>query len=119
MRSLSTEASLRIRTVSPNFICLFTAVVCASDIIAIGLIKGLAEENLKVPYDISVTGYDDLDISKYVTPALTTVKQDLDLIGEKALSTLLSMMMNRSSQRIVINGDIIVRKSTTKVKERN
>jgi LacI family transcriptional regulator len=95
-----------------------TAIVCASDIIAIGLIKGLNEEGLRVPHDISVTGYDDLDISKYVTPALTTVKQDLDLIGEKALSTLLSMMMNRSSQRIVINGDIIVRGSTSKAKER-
>jgi DNA-binding LacI/PurR family transcriptional regulator len=95
-----------------------TAVVCASDIIAIGLIKGLNDLGLSVPNDISVTGYDDLDISKYVTPSLTTVKQDLDLIGEKALSTLLSMMMNRSSQRIVINGDIIIRNSTSKVKER-
>lgn len=95
-----------------------TAVVCASDIIAIGLIKGLKQHGLNVPNDISVTGYDDLDISKYVTPALTTVRQDLDLIGEKALSTLLSMMMNRTSQRIVINGEIIVRDSTGLCKNR-
>jgi DNA-binding LacI/PurR family transcriptional regulator len=83
--------------------------------------KGLEKNGVSVPKDISVTGYDDLDISRYVKPSLTTVKQDLDLIGEKALSTLLSMMMNRSSQRIVINGEIKVRESTsiakTKLKE--
>ena len=98
-----------------------TAIVCASDVIAIGLMKGLEKNGVSVPKDISVTGYDDLDISRYVKPSLTTVKQDLDLIGEKALSTLLSMMMNRSSQRIVINGEIKVRESTsiakTKLKE--
>lgn len=88
-----------------------TAIVCASDVIAIGLMKGLERNGLKVPTDISVTGYDDLDISRYVKPSLTTIRQDLDLIGEKAFTMLLSMLMNRSAQRIVVNGEIIVRES--------
>lgn len=96
-----------------------TAIICSADIIAIGLIRGLERFNLKVPEDISVTGYDDLDFSKYITPSITTVKQDIDLIGEKALSMLLSMMKNRSSQRIVLNGEIIVRDSIGPAKERN
>lgn len=88
-----------------------TAVVCSSDVIAIGLMKGLEKNGLKIPEDISITGYDDLDISRYVKPSLTTIKQDLDLIGEKAFSMMSSMLMNRSPQRIIVNGEIIIRES--------
>ena len=69
---------------------------------------------MRVPLDISVTGYDDLDVAKYIKPSLTTVKQDLDLIGEKAFTLLTSILMNRSSQRLVINGEIMVRESIAK-----
>ncbi len=88
-----------------------TAVICASDLMAIGLIHGLEAAGKRVPLDISVTGYDDLDVSKYVKPSLTTVKQDLDSIGEKAFTLLTSILMNRSSQRLVISGEIKVRES--------
>lgn len=91
-----------------------TAIICASDLMAIGLIQGLEAEGIHVPKDISVTGYDDLEISKYIKPALTTVKQDLDLIGEKAFTLLTSILMNRSSQRLVISGEIIERDSVAK-----
>lgn len=91
-----------------------TAIICASDLMAIGLIHGLEAEGKSVPLDISVTGYDDLDVAKYVKPSLTTVKQDLDLIGEKAFTLLTSILMNRSSQRLVIRGEIKVRDSIAK-----
>ncbi|MDE6047068.1 MAG: LacI family transcriptional regulator [Anaeroplasmataceae bacterium] len=94
-----------------------TAIICASDLMAIGLIRGLEAEGLHVPEDISITGYDDLDVSKYIKPSLTTVKQDLDLIGEKAFTLLTSILMNRSSQRLVINGEIIERNSIAKHQE--
>lgn len=96
-----------------------TAVVCVSDTIAVGLIRGLEEFDLKVPEDISVTGFDDLDIAKYMKPPLTTIRQDALLIGETALHLLLSIMMNRSSQRIIINGEIILRESTGIKKDRS
>ena len=88
-----------------------SAIICSSDIIAMGLIKGLNELGLNVPNDISVTGYDGLDIAKYTTPPLTTIKQDIDLIGERAFTLLTSMMRNKSSQRIIINGEVIFRES--------
>ena len=94
-----------------------TAVICASDTIAIGLIHGFEELGIKVPDDISVTGYDGLEIGKYVTPGLTTVKQNLDLIGERAFAQISSMIMNRSPQRIVVNGEIIIRDSIGKARE--
>lgn len=88
-----------------------TAVICASDLMAIGLIRGLEAQGINVPNDISVTGYDDLEISKYFKPSLTTVRQDLNAIGEKAFTLLTSILMNRSSQRLVITGDIMLRDS--------
>lgn len=94
-----------------------TAIICASDLMAIGLIRGLEAAGKDVPTDISVTGYDDLDVAKYIKPSLTTVKQDLDLIGEKAFTLLTSILMNRSGQRLVINGEIIVRDSIAKHQE--
>lgn len=93
-----------------------TAVVCACDLLAVGLIRGLEAQNIKVPDDISVTGYDDLEISQYMKPSITTIKQDLDLIGERAFQLLTSMIMNRSSQRIVISGEVIKRDSIGPVK---
>ena len=89
-----------------------TAIVCVSDVISIGLIKGLQSLGKRVPEDISVTGYDDLDISNYITPSLTTVHQDLDKIANLSVGLLLSLMMNRTAQRIVVNGKIIIRNST-------
>lgn len=90
-----------------------TAVVCSSDIIAVGFINGIERFHMTVPKDISVTGYDDLEISRYIKPPLTTIRQDLELIGERAYYLLTSLMMNRASQRIVVDGDIIVRSSVS------
>lgn len=92
-----------------------TAIVCSSDLIAIGLMDGLEALGKRIPDDISVTGYDDLDIAKYHKPSLTTVKQDYDLIGEKAFSLITSLLMNRSPQRLVISGTIMERNSVKKI----
>lgn len=88
-----------------------SAIVCSSDSIAIGLIRGLKDIGISCPEDVSITGYDDLEIASYFTPPLTTVRQDLDLIGNRAFDLLVSMLMNRTNQRIVIFSDIIIRES--------
>ena len=92
-----------------------TAIVCSADIIAIGLMKGLEIKGIKVPDQISVVGYDDLEIAKYVNPSLSTVKQDLDLISERAFQTLSAMLLNRPAQRIIVNSEIIFRDSIKKI----
>ncbi len=66
-----------------------TAIVAAADILAIGAMKGLFEKRLRVPEDYSVVGFDDLEISQYLTPGLTTVKQQISLKGQKAVELLL------------------------------
>ena len=66
-----------------------TATVAAADILAIGAIKGFFEAGLQIPKDISIIGFDDLEISQYLTPGLTTIKQEIALKGQKAVELLL------------------------------
>lgn len=66
-----------------------TAVVAAADILAIGAMKGFYEAGRRIPDDISIVGFDDLEISRYLTPGLTTVRQQISLKGQKAVELLL------------------------------
>ena len=67
-----------------------TAVIAAADILAIGAMKGFYEKGVRVPDDISVMGFDDLEIAKYLTPGLTTIRQEISLKGEKAVDFLIN-----------------------------
>ena len=77
-----------------------TAVVATADIFAIGLMKGFYEAGVRVPEDISVMGFDDLDISAYLTPGLTTVRQQISLKGERVVTLLVQNMENPSMPRV-------------------
>lgn len=67
-----------------------SAVIAASDSVAIGAISFLESKGIRVPDDISIIGFDDIELAKYYTPRLTTVKQDRAKIGEKIAETLVS-----------------------------
>lgn len=69
-----------------------TAIVAMADTLAIGVMKGLHNLGMNVPDDISVMGFDDLEISRYLVPGLTTVKQDISLKGEHAVEILVKNM---------------------------
>ena len=69
-----------------------TAVFCSADMVAFGLIAGLQEAGLSVPGDISVVGFDDIDMSQYYIPALTTIYQDRHLLGRRAAERLLARL---------------------------
>lgn len=69
-----------------------TALVATADMFAIGLMKGFFELGIRVPDDISIMGFDDLDISAYMTPGLTTVRQEISLKGERAVELLVQGM---------------------------
>ena len=66
-----------------------TGIIAAADILAIGAMKGLYDEGCRVPDDYSIIGFDDLEVSKYLTPGLTTVKQQISLKGQRAVDLLL------------------------------
>jgi LacI family transcriptional regulator len=66
----------------------FSAIFAATDELAIGAMRILKDENFRIPEDVSVVGFDDIEISNYFMPRLTTVRQPLAEIGEQAASSL-------------------------------
>ena len=69
-----------------------TAVFCSADMVAFGLISGLQAAGLRVPQDISVVGFDDIEMSEFYVPAITTIRQDRHRLGRRAAEVLLSRL---------------------------
>jgi LacI family transcriptional regulator/LacI family purine nucleotide synthesis repressor len=90
-----------------------TAVFCQSDEMAIGAMTAIEEAGYSVPEDFSLVGFDDIEISRYVKPALTTIKQNKLLMGEKAAHLLLNIIaqQDRSYYPIVLPTKLIERES--------
>jgi LacI family transcriptional regulator len=91
----------------------FTAIVAGSDMMALGVLHALYEHGLCVPGDIAVTGFDDIDLCKYVTPPLTTVRLDRESIGRGAVRRLIAMIEgNGEVSPLLVPTQLIVRQST-------
>ncbi|WP_375750288.1 HTH-type transcriptional repressor PurR [Vibrio sp. HN007] len=95
-----------------------TAVFCFNDIMALGLMSRLQEKGMRIPEDISVIGYDNIDLAAYFSPPLTTVHQPKRRVGKTAFEILLERIKNKEHERRVfeMHPEIISRKS---VKELN
>ena len=89
-----------------------TAVFCANDESAIGLIRGLAEAGRRVPDDVSVVGFDDLPEAAYLVPSLTTVSQDLELVGREAVLALTTRLDGTDHETTPVVPTLKVREST-------
>lgn len=96
-----------------------TAVVAAADILAIGAMKGFYERGVRVPDDISVVGFDDLDISQYLTPGLSTIHQEISQKGEKAVELLINNIKepNLTKQEQILPVKLIERGSVKRIGE--
>jgi len=78
-----------------------TAVVCCSDIMAIGLIDGFKANGISVPENVSVIGFDDLEVLSLTNYNLTTMKQDFKALGENAFTQITDMLDGRTPQKFV------------------
>ena len=93
----------------------FTAIFAAADIWAIGACRALYEAGLKVPEDVSVAGYDGIDLGDYYIPKLTTVKQPDGEIANTAVRLLLDVIAGKCENKyIVLPGMLLKRESTGK-----
>lgn len=91
----------------------FTAIFCGNDNIAIGAVKALHEAGLRVPDDVSLIGFDDIDVVKHLTPSLTTVQVNKEAIGAVAIRSLMSRVADpeRASVTSIIDVELIMRAS--------
>lgn len=74
-------------------------ICCANDLIAIGAIQALKEKNIKVPEEVRIIGFDDIQISQYVDPPLTTIKQPIYEMGEEAVKMLITIIEGKGVGR--------------------
>jgi DNA-binding LacI/PurR family transcriptional regulator len=90
-----------------------TAILCANDTMAIGLLRALAERGLRVPDDVSVIGFDDIPEASYYLPPLTTVRQDFGEVGRQALDVLIQQMAGDGPARALIQvaTELVIRAS--------
>ncbi len=89
-----------------------TAVMCGNDVLAIGALRAAKEMGLRVPDDISITGFDDIELAMLADPALTTVHVPHREMGRRAASMLIQMVKQREAcENIELPTDIRLRRS--------
>jgi DNA-binding LacI/PurR family transcriptional regulator len=97
-----------------------TAVFCYNDITAIGALKALHEEGVRVPAQVSVIGFDDIALAAYSTPSLTTIAQPKHEMGRLAVGMLLDLLSKEKQvQNVILQGELVVRESTEALQTRD
>lgn len=96
-----------------------TAIFSISDIMAIGIAKAIAEEGYEIGKDISLIGFDGMDISKFYNPGIATVEQPKELMAEKSVELLMKLLKNEGeNDHIILDTKLLKRDSCQIVKER-
>ena len=96
-----------------------TAIVCANDSMAIATIRQIAQRGLSVPDDISIVGFDDVEVASQINPALTTLAAPIAETAEKALDMLTSLMNGEKAENkhIALPAKLVIRSSCAEAKE--
>mgnify|MGYP002385715709 FL=1 len=94
-----------------------TAIFCYNDMLAIGLLRGMQNAGLRIPEDFSIAGFDNITISAFTTPPLTTLDQPKHTIGAQAARLVLGLLEgadNASPKIQTLKGTLLVRRSTAR-----
>lgn len=92
-----------------------TAIFCCSDTIAIGAYQAIQNQGLRIPQDISIMGYDDIELARYLFPSLSTISQPKAELGKLAVETLLQRIQepNENYRTLVLEPACILRESVS------
>ena len=94
-----------------------TAVFCGNDSIAMGAYKAIRENKLKIPEDISIIGFNDLKLSQYSIPPLTTIKIDTKLIAQETVNSLIELLEGKRDyhKKVFLPIELIERESCQRI----
>lgn len=89
------------------------AVFVGNDAMAVGAYQSLYQAGLRIPQDMALVGYDDIELARYMTPPLTTIHQPKDELGELAIDVLIHRMADpgQKQQRVQLTPELVVRGS--------
>jgi LacI family transcriptional regulator len=90
------------------------SIFAANDLIALGAMKALIKNGIRIPEEVSIVGYDDIPTSSLVVPALTTVEQPKYLMGKRAAELLLKQINNEKidEKKLILKPKLIIRETT-------
>jgi LacI family transcriptional regulator len=99
-----------------------TAIFATNDIVAIGAWRKLVESGFRIPRDISIMGFDDIEISRFLVPPLTTVAQPYREIGAQAVEMLISLVQSKDAKKpaeknVILNPTLRIRGSTAPIEK--
>ena len=94
-----------------------TAIFALNDLMALGALRAAAEAGYSVPRDLAVVGYDNLELTRFTNPPLTTISQPKKEVGAQAVNLLVDRISQKSRppSRLVLAPELIIRRSTTEV----
>lgn len=96
-----------------------TAIFSISDVMAIGVAKAIVDEGLRIGDDISLMGFDGMDVSEFYNPGISTVKQPKTEMAEKSAELLLELLNGKSDNKhIILNTELILRDSCKKLRNK-
>jgi LacI family transcriptional regulator len=90
----------------------FTAICCANDLLALGALEELAARGIRVPHEVSVTGFDDISIASLTAPRLSTVRLPLRELGRIGFDTAIATLAGDAPAPMVLPTEVILRDST-------
>lgn len=90
-----------------------TAIICANDSMALGAMQKLNQAGLRVPEDVCVVGFDDIEVASQIVPALTTIAAPVDEIAKHAFSMLMKTIQgeNLEFRHVVLNANLVIRQT--------
>lgn len=96
-----------------------TAIFAVNDSLAVGCYKAIHENGLSIPEDISVVGFNDISVAKYLVPPLTTVQLHMDFMGEQAVNLIAERILSgrEVSMQILIPARLMIRESVANIQE--
>ncbi|MBA2874281.1 LacI family DNA-binding transcriptional regulator [Thermaerobacillus caldiproteolyticus] len=105
------QEAIRLLTEYPDI----TAFFCASDLMALGVMKAVKQLGKRVPDDVAVIGYDDIILASYATPTLSTIAQNKFAMGYEAAKLLIQMLEGKAQSHVrILETELKMRESTVK-----
>ncbi|MDO9122606.1 MAG: LacI family DNA-binding transcriptional regulator [Anaerolineaceae bacterium] len=98
----------------------FSAIFAQNDRMATGAIHFMQKIDWRIPEDVSIVGFDDMPLSSYFNPSITTIRQDVPILGHNAVRLLINKKENPGEeiQQLLYTPELVVRNSTSEVKKR-
>jgi DNA-binding LacI/PurR family transcriptional regulator len=112
--TLEDHASIGEAALEPLLAAGATGVFCYNDMAAIGLLTACSRHDISVPENLSIIGFDDIDMAAYTLPPLTTIRQPRFELGQRAMHMMLALLDDQKSENQMISGELVVRETTTR-----